>query len=435
VTAPELSRSGSWLARAVAAGLERVRRNAILAPGVAQEELRERAGGHPVERSHRPHLRSALEWLARAQDATREGGVARGYSLAWNAEFRSRGWQPAYPETTGLVAAVWFQAARHLSEPALAARGARAAGWTLDVQRERGVLRSGVITRPISPAVFHTGAVVLGWLSAYRHTAEGIFASAARRGATYLVAALQGQGLHRYGDRRWIHLDDTLLRARAAWVLAEVGQALEAPEFTVAAARQLREVAAKQTADGWFTEPAELDRRPVLHELAGAVRGLLEGAALLQDEVLLRHAADAAAGVSAALRPNGRLAGRFGDGWEPATRWSCLSGQAQMATVWLRLFELTGERRWLDAAATVLRFLKSTQNRSAAEPGLRGGIKGSFPITGPYGQFQTLNWATALFAEALMQHERVATGRAVVQAVCSATATTAALAVMCEGRD
>src|SRR3989441_8495676 len=36
----------------------------------------------------------------------------------------------------------------------------------------------------------------------------------------------------------------------------------------------------------------------------------------------------------------------------------------QMATIWLRLYEITRERRWLDAVDAVLRFLKSTQNRA-----------------------------------------------------------------------
>jgi len=53
----------------------------------------------------------------------------------------------------------------------------------------------------------------------------------------------------------------------------------------------------------------------------------------------------------------------------------------QIATIWLRLYEITGERRWLDPVDAVLRFLKSTQNRATENPGVRGGIKASNPLT------------------------------------------------------
>ena len=35
-------------------------------------------------------------------------------------------------------------------------------------------------------------------------------------------------------------------------------------------------------------------------------------------------------------------------------------------------------------------------------PEIRGGIKGSFPIDGQYGQYEYLNWAAKFFADALM---------------------------------
>jgi hypothetical protein len=52
-------------------------------------------------------------------------------------------------------------------------------------------------------------------------------------------------------------------------------------------------------------------------------------------------------------------------------------------------------------------FLKRTQNRRSPEPGLRGGIKGAWPVSGAYGAYEVLNWATKFFADALMRHEAV----------------------------
>ena len=69
----------------------------------AMLELAQEREGHPALGEHGPHLRSALEWLVAAQDATPDDGISRGYSFAYSTYFRGRGWQPSYPETTGYI--------------------------------------------------------------------------------------------------------------------------------------------------------------------------------------------------------------------------------------------------------------------------------------------------------------------------------------------
>jgi hypothetical protein len=103
------------------------------------------------------------------------------------------------------------------------------------------------------------------------------------------------------------------------------------------------------------------------------------------------------------------MPGRYRSDWSPAVRWSCLTGQAQMANNWIRLAVITGDRTWLEPVPAVLGFLKRTQNRRSREPGLRGGIKGAWPVRGDYGAYEVLNWATKFFADALMRHEAVET--------------------------
>ena len=185
-------------------------------------------------------------------------------------------------------------------------------------------------------------------------------------------------------------------------------------------------VARRQHDDGWLPDCCLSDPfRPLLHTVAYAIRGLLEGGRILQDARLIARAAVAAERIAAAVDPDGRLPGRFAAGWKPAVSWSCLTGEAQMANIWLRLCEITGERKWLTPVAPVLRFLKSTQNRTSRDPGLRGGVKGSYPLGAEYGPYQTLNWATKFFVDALVRDEQITLGAAGKEA---ATATAATLA-------
>ena len=359
---------------------------------------------------HTPHLAAAIEWLERAQDATPDDGVARGFALVWHPYFRGRGWQPSYPETTGYIIPTLFEAARVLGRPELARRAERAARWELAIQMTDGAVRGGVMGEPESPAVFNTGQVIFGWLAAWRELGDARFADAARRAAAWLVSRQDADG-HWRKSSRFASDGVSLYNARTAWALAEVGARLDERGFLQAAQRQLEAAAALQHPNGWLPECCLSDsQRPLLHTLAYAVRGLLEGGRVLSDANLVGAAGRAAAALAQTVRPDGSMPGRYAADWSGAVSWSCLTGQAQMVNNWIRLFDLTGDRAWLDPVPQVLRFLKRTQNRTSEVPGLRGGIKGSFPLAGGYNGWQLLNWATKYFADALLRHGRVSTG-------------------------
>ena len=72
------------------------------------------------------------------------------------------------------------------------------------------------------------------------------------------------------------------------------------------------------------------------------------------------------------------------------------------AIVWFRLFEITGDKKYFDAATRMNRYLSSTQDLTSRDPGIRGGIKGAQPIWGAYGEYEYLNWAVKFFADALL---------------------------------
>src|SRR5947199_9614438 len=160
------------LTRAVEARLHQVRAHPLLSPVAFEELWRERAG-HAVDAVHRPDLLAALEWVERAQNATGAGGFARGYSLAWSPYFKSRGWQPAYPETTGYIIPTLYEAARRLNRPDLGSRAERAARWEVEIHLPSGAVRGGVVGQRTAPAVFDTGPVRVGSLAAVGHHGQG----------------------------------------------------------------------------------------------------------------------------------------------------------------------------------------------------------------------------------------------------------------------
>lgn len=372
----------------------------------AMRELRcDRTGGHPVG-DPGEHLDAVLDWLCRAQDATPDGGVARAYGLAWNAYFDGRGWQASYPETTGYIIPTLLEAAECLDRPRLRERALRMADWEIEVQLESGAVMGGILGQQAqpTPAIFNTGQVILGWLAAHRATGEARYLDAARRAGDYLLDAQAPDGSYAKGRSEFARSDCTTYYTRVSWPLCALGIAAADARYADSGRRGIEFALTKQRANGWFEQNCLDDpQRPILHTIAYAMRGLLEAGSALDEPGWIDAAARPARALAERQRARGGLAGRYAGDWSEAADWECLTGNAQTAIVWSKLAARSESDAGLqERARAVCRFLMSTQNRTSDDPGLRGGIKGSFPADGEYGRFELLNWAAKFFADALL---------------------------------
>src|SRR5690606_37177991 len=208
-TPPALSFSAR-LTRSLGGRWRSVRAHPLLNPVGLGEQLRERRGGHPADPDHRPHLQEAVDWICRAQDTTPDDGIARGYSVLYSPYFRSRGWQPSYPETTGYLIPTLLEAARELGRPELSDRALRAARWEIAIQLPTDAVQGGVIGEGRTPAIFNTGQVMFGWLAAFEQSGEGQYADALRRAGHFLVGAMDSSGQFRQGESDFARKDATL---------------------------------------------------------------------------------------------------------------------------------------------------------------------------------------------------------------------------------
>ena len=390
-------------AHAVSSRMAALAAHPMLHGASAHELWTELRGGHAVV-DDQTHLRESIAWLVRAQDVTPDGGIARGFSLSRHPEFGGPGWQPAYPETTGYIVPTLYAASELLESPALAARATFAARWEIDVQLPSGAVRGGTMAAPPSPAVFNTGQVLLGWLACHEHAGDAECANAAHRAAEFLVAMQDRDGAWRRSQSRFADAAATMYNTRTAWALAEAGVRLQRPEYRHAAGRALRVAAYAQHRNGWIPSCCLTDpERPLLHTLAYAIQGLIDGGSVLDDAELVWAGARAARAIAQMVSPEGWLPGRITSDWTAAVPWSCLTGQAQMVNIWFRMHELTGDAEWLEPVSRVMTFLKSTQDCETHNPGRRGGIKGALPVTGDYGRLEVLSWATKFFADMLMR--------------------------------
>jgi hypothetical protein len=345
---------------------------------------------------HDAHLRSAIEWLCLAQDVRRgqvdQGGVSAGWSF-------EDGWLPSYPETSGYIVETLVQAAIALERPELRLRAQAILDWELSIQNVDGSFPGHFGEPGSAPVVFNTGQIMHGMVTGFEVFGRDDCLEAAVKAGGWLARCQDDDGCWRRNvHNRCPHTYNT----RAAWALLRAGEAAGDAMLRTAARRNMEWAVAQQTPSGWFASNAFVpNRAPFTHTIAYAIRGLLEGGAMLAEERFVSAALTAARALAAAQRPDGSLAGTFADGWRPAAGYCCLTGVAQMCINWLRLRRIVAEEELAAAAQRGIRYLKTTQ-RLVGRPEVAGAIAGSMPIWGGYSRFEYPNWAAKFFADALL---------------------------------
>lgn len=98
----------------------------------------------------------------------------------------------------------------------------------------------------------------------------------------------------------------------------------------------------------------------------------------------------------------GRLAASFDLDWRGEYWYSCLTGNCQMAGVWIRLAALHDDPRFLSVALKALDVVIAAQRVRSLDPNVRGAIGGSKPLFGRYLFMRYPNWAAKFYIDALM---------------------------------
>jgi len=348
-------------------------------------------------RDRRNHLAALVDWLCRAQDRRDGQADAGGVSAGWSFE---DGWLPSYPETSGYIVETFLAAARVLERPELRERANRILDWELNIQQPDGAFPGHFGERGSRPVIFNTGQIMHGMLAGWLETGRPECLEAARRAGRWMAACQDADGCWRRNVHNGIpHVYNT----RAAWALLRTGVAADDVGLQEAARRNIAWALSRQTASGWFEDNAFTSGvAPFTHTIAYAIRGILESALLLDDTESLGHARRAATALAAQLRPDGWLAGSFGDGWVAKASYCCLTGLAQSVLIWQRLEQVDGSRDLADPIQRGLTYLQRNHRMIGDRTSADGAIAGSVPIWGAYSRFEFPNWAAKFFADALI---------------------------------
>jgi hypothetical protein len=340
-------------------------------------------------------LQSAMRWILTAQ--TPGGGVPAYYSLL-------AGYSAPYPEVTGYIVPTLYDFAQSTNDNAAVVAAERATYWLLSLQMPSGAFPAGLHGSKATPSVFNTGQILSGLVRAYAETKDSKTRCAAIAAADWLIEV-------QHADGSWCGPSAYQERAHSyysmvGWALAALSAQTGDRNYSSAAARNLDWVLLQFQPSGWI-DGINLQGNPnYLHFIAYALQGTLECATLLSRRDAIEAVEKSAWLLLRKFETNKFLAGAYDRDFRSGARFACLTGNAQMSCVWLRLFEITGDLRYLNAALKMNELLKQSIPLHGSR-GVAGGVSGSFPIWGPYQPLRYISWGCKFVADALMSEQRM----------------------------
>src|SRR6266481_5655755 len=350
-------------------------------------------------------LRSVVGWMLDAQRP--DGGIAAYYSLL-------TGYSESYPEVTGYIIPTLYDFGRLTGD--LVARHAiyLATDWLLSLQMTSGAFPGGLhITASgphnnAQPSVFNTGQILQGLVRAHAETHTEtrnvkILKSAVAAG-DWLAAIQQSDGSWT-GPAAYQGSAHTYY-SMVSWALAQLAAESGDARHAAAADRNIDWVLAHVQPSGWI-DGINLRGHPAyLHFIAYVIQGTLECGILRRRDDAIQVAAKPAWVLLRKFETHKRLLGTYEPDFRGGQRFACLTGNAQMSCIWLRLFEVTGDLRYLNAALKMNEMLKQLLPAKGRR-GVVGGVAGSYPIWGKYQPMRFISWGSKFLADALMLEQRL----------------------------
>jgi hypothetical protein len=342
-------------------------------------------------------LKLLLHWILEAQRA--DGGVAAYYSLL-------TGYAPSYPEVTGYLIPTLYDLAHHDPGNSALAAAQQATQWLLSLQLPTGAFPGGFYNGvPVQPSVFNTGQILHGLVRTYRETGDHEIRRAAVAAGDWLVEHQQPDGSWS-GPGAYQEQSHTYY-SMVAWALAELSEPARDRRYSHAADKNLDWVLSHFELDGWINGINLQGHPNYLHFVAYVIQGVLECGILLRREDAIEAAAKSAWVLLRKFEARHSLPGAFGSSFKTGDTFACLTGNAQMSCVWLRLFEKTRDLRYLNAGLKINEMLKRLIPMGGPR-GIAGGVSGSYPIWGTYQPLRYISWGCKFLADALLleQHLR-----------------------------
>jgi len=346
----------------------------------------------------------AVSWLLKSIDPA-TGGSRANYSVLFNG---FKGWSGPYPETTGYIIPTFLNIAAKFKElNMLPDKALKMGEWLLTLQFDDGAFPADIYyaNKVRQKSIFNTGQIILGLTSLYDFTKDTRYLDSTSRAANWLVKNQSDDGT--WPEYNYVNGFSPSYYSRVAWPLLKVYARDNDQVFKEAAVKNLRSIQKRQLSNGFIEGSGfQPDSYVFLHTLAYTIRGFLESALLLDDQDLWDSGYRFAEKIFRKFELKKQLYGAYYSDFTGVMWYQCLTGNVQIAIIWLKIYQRTGDARFLSAASKAIDVVVRYQVKNSFDGNRIGAVAGSAPVFGRYMFFRYPNWAVKFLADALLLEDQ-----------------------------
>jgi uncharacterized protein YyaL (SSP411 family) len=281
------------------------------------------------------------------------------------------------------------------------------AEFELKIQNSNGSFNGGTLGYETGPSVFNSAQIADGLLKAYLVNNDKKFLHAALSACRWISSVQDVEGYwSRFNYLSMKRVYDT----KVSQTLLKADKITNNNEFFDTVEKNLNWVISNQNDEGWFNNcdnSFNKNLSPLTHTIGYTTHGLIECYLIQNNRTWLDSAVKPLTQLLDQFEITKKpLASRYFSDWKPATKSSCITGNAQISLCWLLLYEILNDSRYLNAASGLNNFLKSIQFISPYKE-ISGAVPSSYPISGDYHPFAITNWTVKYYVDSLILEYKI----------------------------
>ena len=336
----------------------------------------------------------AVQWLLHSQLSMKDDGFGS-YNIISK-------WTSSYLETTGYIIPTLLDYGILYKNNEIIQKTIKAADWLIKVQKKSGGWQGECLDDDRPEIIFNSAQVIRGLISIYKYTNDAKYLDSAIKGSDWICESQDIEGYWVKNAFMNVHrVYDSFVDAPLLMMYEITGKDI----YREKALKNLYWIIdKKQLENGWFEDCDNTVKRndiPILHTISYTIDGLLDCGIILKDQKIIDAATKSADKLFEVFNKHKYLNGRFDSGWN-GSEYIIPTGCAQIAIIWIKLYKLTKNIQYLNAALKMNDLLIFIQDRKVKESAnTKGALPGSYPVWGKYEPFGFPNWASKFFVDSL----------------------------------
>ncbi|MBK9270768.1 MAG: hypothetical protein IPM48_04155 [Saprospiraceae bacterium] len=337
--------------------------------------------------------KKAMNWLR----YTASKFNSRGFSHSrrnWLPEFCA--WRNPYPETSGYLIENFLYKNNNGEEDITIAL--KTAEWLTNIQDPSGCYHSG--TKQKRSSSFNTAQILFGLAEAHLHSPDPKYQKSIGKAKSWLLQQIDEKGL--WTEGLYVNGYFPSYYARAIWPMLMLAQSDEEKQLLQKSFERLwknRDQKCLFRNAGFYPLQAALS-----HTVLYAMEGFFEIASLLNLKEVLNEIFEILENESIEILKTKTLWAMIDQEGRRNYRFRCLTGEAQMASLLLKMYLSRKENLLLRSSQLILQGLIRAQKHSS-----KRFLDGSFPASVPwysdYFPLQSVNWTNKFFLDACYQYK------------------------------